>query len=182
MPLGNKFLKLWNLNWRKTTLQAILGFHLYVKNAHLTHPVKDSSPCHVKDLGGSVLAVLLGKQGHLQLQGNMLREAGKGVPQPTYGSQSGNLTRRRVGWYLKSGWVGQILRLLLHVLVLHPLHVQLLFPSVIRVMLIYQVCQTKSEIGIRMIWGHIIHWHKIGVQPTVPKRRIQGRKTNCSQK
>ena len=31
---------------------------------------------------------------------------------------------------LESGWVGQVLRLLLHVLVLHALHVQLLLPSV----------------------------------------------------
>ena len=64
----------------------------YHENAHLTHPVKNPSPCHIEDLGGSVLAVLLRKQSNLQLEISMLREAGKGVtPQPTYGSQLGNL-------------------------------------------------------------------------------------------
>ena len=57
----------------------------------LTHPVKNPSPCHVEDLGGGVLAVLLRKQSNLQLEINMMREAGKGVPQPNYGSQLGNL-------------------------------------------------------------------------------------------
>ena len=38
------------------------------ENNHLTHPVKNPSPCHIEDLGGGVLTVLLSKQGHLQLE------------------------------------------------------------------------------------------------------------------
>ena len=73
---------------------------------HLTHPVKNPPSCHVEDLGGGVLAVLLGKQGHLQLRWKEIKEE-----------------VRVERSYLESRRVGQVLGLLLHVLVLHTLHI-----------------------------------------------------------
>ena len=57
MPLAMFMIK-----WKEKT---------FVDFGHLSHPVKNPSPCHIEDLGGGILAVLLRKQGHLQLQGKV---------------------------------------------------------------------------------------------------------------
>ena len=58
-----------NTSWCRRYRKKVFTFFYFDENVDLTHPVKNPSSCHVEDLGGGILAVLLGKQGHLQLEG-----------------------------------------------------------------------------------------------------------------
>ena len=91
-------------------------FVSHKNGAYLPHPVKDPPPGHVEDLGSSVLAVLLGKQGHLQLKGKVHKKNLQLEGKVRRGSQG-------KGWHLEGRRVSQVLRFLLHVLVLHALHI-----------------------------------------------------------